>query len=155
MELALALTLRVYHVVPDAVLAQIVGHRSSLYRHYRRAYAERQTGIGTPISVQIPGSTLIHMRGAFLDLQINFSGGKLTSFGPPKLMTPSKALRIFTEGDVAARAFLPINLSLLAERVVSMALQVPPIRRGPRATVKKRRKKRLTGEVDQAAANLH
>jgi hypothetical protein len=155
MELALALTLRVYHVVPDAVLAQTVRHRSSLYRHYRRAYAERQTGVGTPVSVQIPGSTAIHIRGAFLDLQINFSGGKLTSFGPPKLISPSEALRIFAEGDVAARAFLPINLSLLAERLVSTAGQVPPIRRGARATVKKGRKKRLAGEAGQVPANLH
>jgi hypothetical protein len=73
------------------------------------------------------------MRGLFLDLQINFSGGALVSFGPPRLLTPAEALATFAECDLAARAFLPVNLSLLAERVVALALRAPAIRRGPRA----------------------
>src|SRR5712691_5426273 len=52
MELALALTLRVYHVVPDSVLTEIVRYRASLYRHYRRAYADRCTGLGAPLTVE-------------------------------------------------------------------------------------------------------
>src|SRR6266700_3936827 len=55
MELALALTLRVYHVVPDSVLAEIIRYRMSLYRHYRRAYAERCTGLGAPLAVETSG----------------------------------------------------------------------------------------------------
>jgi hypothetical protein len=141
MELALALTLRVYHVVPDSVLAEIIRFRSILYRHYRRAYAERQTGIGAPIKVETVGHASIHTRGVFLDLQINFSGGKLVSFGPPKLLSPFEALTIFAEHDVAARAFLPISLSLLSERLVSTALRAPQIRRGPKRRVKYRRRK--------------
>ena len=50
MELALALTLRVYYVVPDSVLVGIIQYRRSLYGHYRRAYAERCTGKGAPIA---------------------------------------------------------------------------------------------------------
>jgi hypothetical protein len=38
MELALALTLRVYQVIPDTVLMGIIRHRRSLYSHYRQAY---------------------------------------------------------------------------------------------------------------------
>ena len=82
MELALALTLRVYHVVPDLILMEIVRHRRGLNRLYRRAYAERCTGLGAALTIKT-GSGLIHIRGAFLDLNINFSGGKLASFGPP------------------------------------------------------------------------
>jgi hypothetical protein len=139
MELALALTLRVYHAVPDSVLTGILQYRASLYRHYRRAYAERWIGIGAPIAVQAVGHVPIRMRGAFVDLQINFSGGKLVKFGPPKLLSPFEALTAFAERDIAARAFLPINLSLLSERLISTALRAPLIRRGPRATIKKRR----------------
>ncbi len=137
MELALALTLRVYHVVPDSILMEIVRHRRGLNRLYRRAYAERCTGLGAALTIKT-GSGLIHIRGAFLDLNINFSGGKLASFGPPKLLSPFEALTLFVERDVAARALLPINLSLLSERLVSTALIAPTINTGPRHTGKDR-----------------
>jgi hypothetical protein len=132
MELALALTLRVYHVVPDSVLAEIIGHRKSLYRHYKRAYIQRSSGIGVPIIVETKGRTPIVMSGAFLDLQMNFSGGRLVSFGPPRLLSPFDTMKMFNERDLAARAFLPINLSLLSERVVALALNAPMIGRGLR-----------------------
>jgi hypothetical protein len=139
MELALALTLRVYHAVPDSVLVGIIRYRAELYRYYRRAYAERSTGIGAPIVVKAKRHASISMRGVFLDLQINFSGGKLVKFGPPRLLAPLKALSVFAKRHVAARALLPINLSLLSERLVWTALHAPIIRRGPRMTIKTRR----------------
>ena len=132
MELALALTLRVYHVVPDAILVEVIRYRCTLYRLYRRAYAERLSGLGAPISLDIGSHSPIHIRGAFLDLQIDFSGGTLTAFGPPKLVSPYDAMSIFAKRDVAARALLPINLSLLSERLVTEALRAPVIRTGPR-----------------------
>jgi hypothetical protein len=132
MELALVLTLRVYHVVPDSVLAEVIRSRANLYRCYRRAYSERSTGIGSAIGFEAAGRRPICVRGVFLDLQIDFSGGKLRSFGPPKLLSPFEAISVFAYRDVAARALLPINLSSLSERLVSAALHAPPIRRGPR-----------------------
>jgi len=134
MELALVLTLRVYHVVPDSVLAEVIRSRTILYRYYRRAYSERSTGIGAAIALEVPGRRPICVRGVFLDLQIDFSGGRLRSFGPPKLLSPFEAVSFFAERDVAARALLPINLSRLSERLVSAALHAPPIRRGPSST---------------------
>ena len=130
MELALALTLRVYNVVPDSVLVEIIRHRATLYRCYRRAYVHRCTGIGAPVDIEVPGETPIKLRGTFLELQMKFSGGRLARFGPPKLLSPVGALNIFRQRDIAARAFLPINLSALAELVVGAALQAPLIRRG-------------------------
>jgi hypothetical protein len=129
MELALALTLRVYHAVPDAVLAQIIRHRRSLYRHYRRAFTERCKGLGARAEIHTSNGSTFALSGVFLDLQINFSGGRLVSFGPPKALSPSEALQLFAERDLAARAFLPINLSNLAERVVTLAPRAPlPLR---------------------------
>jgi hypothetical protein len=138
MELALALTLRVYHAVPDSVLSEIIRNRTSLNRCYLRAYAERCTGIGAPIAVQAIGHAPIRIRGAFLDLQIDFTGGKLVKFGPPRLLSPFETLAVFAERDNTARAFQPINLSLLSERLVSTALRAPLIRRGPRPRSKRR-----------------
>jgi len=125
MELALALTLRVYHAVPDSVLAQIIRYRRPLYRHFRRAYTERCNGLGTQIKIHADTSSSFALSGVFLDLQINFSGGGLVSFGPPKILSPADALQAFAARDLAARAFLPINLSQLAERVIGLALIAP------------------------------
>jgi hypothetical protein len=129
MELALALTLRVYFVVPDSVLVGIIRYRRSLYSHYRRAYAERCTGIGAPIALKTKGNPPICMRGVFLDLQLNFSGGRLVKFGPPRALSPHAAASIFAKSRIAARALLPIGLSPLSERVVQLSLRAPSIRR--------------------------
>jgi hypothetical protein len=129
MELTLALTLRVYHVVPDSLLIEIISHRKHLYGHYRRAYAERSTGRGEPVEFKIDGRPPLRIRGIFLDLQVNFSGGQLVKFGPPKSISPYQAVSIFAERDLAARALLPINLSLVSERVVALSLRAPLIRR--------------------------
>jgi hypothetical protein len=129
MELALTLTLRVYHVVPDALLAEIVRYRERLYHLYRYAYVHRQSGRGAPVVLKLEGRDPLRLRGVFLDLQINFSGGKLVSFGPPRTLSPAEALAVFAERDLAARALLPLNLSLLAERLVAAAqhaLRTPP-----------------------------
>jgi hypothetical protein len=129
MELVLTLTLRVYHVVPDSVLLEIIRNRARLYRHYRQAYLKRHTGVGAPIVVKATGHPELHLRGAYLDLQINFSGGRLSNFGPPRLLSPIEALAVFARGDVAARALLQINLSYLAEHVVAKSLHVPRLGR--------------------------
>ena len=137
MELALVLTLRVYHAVPDSILAEIIRYRRMLYRYYRRAYAERE--LRARISVQASRSVPVEVWGIFLDLRINFSGGTLTSFGPPRLLSPFEGLAAFAKGDIAARALLPINISLLSERLVSTALRAPLIRSGPRPSKKRSR----------------
>jgi hypothetical protein len=121
MELVLTLTLRVYHVVPDSLLKQIILNRRSLNRHYRLAYTQRCTGIGAPVTLKRRGRIPISARGVFLDLQIDFSGGRLVKFGPPRSLTPLEALRIFTDSRLAARSLLPINLSLIAEQVVEQS----------------------------------
>jgi hypothetical protein len=123
MELALVLTLRVYYFVPDSVLAGVIRHRDALSRYYRRAYAERESHTGAPVLVRVTGHAPFRVAGVFLDLQLNFSGGRLVRFGPPRLLSPFEALTVFAHGDTAARAFQPINLSLLAERIVSTTLQ--------------------------------
>lgn len=135
-ELALVLTTRVYYFVPDTVLAEIIGHRRLLYRCYRRAYLDRESGIGAPIRFSAPHHALIIARGAFLDLKIDFSGGVLSRFGPPTLLSPNQALAAFVEHDIATRSLLPINLSLLAERLVATAARAPVIRKGPRTANK-------------------
>jgi hypothetical protein len=130
MELALALTLRSYHVVPDPVLHGIIRYRKSLYTHYRNAYVHRCDEIGAPIVISTSGHPTVKVRGIFLDLQINHSGGSLVNFGPPIPLSPFDALTTYANAKLAARALLPINLTFLAENVVMHSLGAPQIRRG-------------------------
>lgn len=131
MELAMTLSLRVYHVVPDAVLRGIVRYRRRLYQFYRRAYALRRNGVGRPILIRIKGHNPIELRGLFLDLNIEFAGGHLVRFGPPKLLSSTETLVRFSEGASSGRAFIPLSLSLLSERVIALARRAPDIRSGP------------------------
>jgi hypothetical protein len=131
MELAMTLSLRVYHVVPDAVLRGIVRYRGRLYQFYRRAYAQRRNGAGRQIFIRIKGHNPIELHGLFLDLNIEFAGGHLVRFGPPKLLSATETLARFSEGTSSGRVFIPLSLSLLSERVIALALRAPNIRSGP------------------------
>ena len=121
MELAVVLTLRVYNVVPDALLREVGQFRGDLHRAYTQAYLHRRTGIGAPIDAQF-GRRGFSARGVFLDLQIEYAGGQLTRFGPPKLLSPFEALVAFAGAEQPARPHHPIRLSALSESVVHLAL---------------------------------
>jgi len=131
MELAVVLSLRVYHVIPDSVLKGIAKYRTQLRRMFLRAYVERRSGQGRPLVVSAREHAPVELRGLFLDLDIKFSAGHLVKFGPPKLLSAIEALAIFSESTLMRRTFLPMSLSLLAEQVISLALDAPEIRSGP------------------------
>ena len=134
MEFATVLSLRVYHVIPDAVLNGIVSHRRQLYRLYGRAYMERRSGAGKPTLITVKGCQSIELRGLFLDLNIQFAAGHLVSFGRPKLLSATETLVQFSKSADLGRAFLPLALSLLSERVTALALRAPEVRSGPPKT---------------------
>jgi hypothetical protein len=131
MELCLALTLRIYGILPDPVLAGLVQSRHELHAFYRRAYLEYTTGLGAPVQVTAKNRSPFEMSGTYLDLHIRFGGGRAFEFGPPRLLSPFEALRVFARLDTPGRAHLPLNLSSLAIRMVECAETAPSLRRGP------------------------
>jgi len=140
MELATILSLRVYHVVPDAVLKGVSRYRDQLYRFYQQAYTQRRSGVGKPVLIKVRDKEPIELRGLFLDLNIQFAGGHFVRFGPPKLLSPTDTLAKFSEVTSSGRLFIPLSLSLLSERVISLALRAPEVRSGPRkSSISKRR----------------
>jgi len=123
MDLVVALTLRVYHVIPDTVLKALVAARGELHPIYRQAYVERRTGIGMSLQLRSAEGSL-EVAGVFLDLNIDHSGGKLVRFGPPKALTPLEALERFARSGDATRAFLPIPISKLSEKIAEFCQEV-------------------------------
>ncbi len=120
MDLVLAMTLRVYNSVPDAVLRSIVVSKNELHPIYRQAYEQRASGLGSQVRLGTRAQSFT-VKGIFLDLNLNHTGGALVSFGPPRALSPIEALARFSEAGIAARAFAPIHLSCLAEKVVALS----------------------------------
>jgi hypothetical protein len=120
MELALTLSLRIYHFVPDSILAQVVRHRTRLRRFYRMAYAERWTRRGSPVVVELKDRGAVELHGLFLDLGVSFCGGKLVRF-EPRLLSQAEAVQMTAQRMLSVEMLLPLNISILAERVVRLA----------------------------------
>jgi len=128
-ELSLALTLRTYGILPDAVLGGLIRYRSHLNAIYREAYEQRHRI--TKISIHSSQShPCIEVLGVYLDLQMKFCGRQLVSFGPPRLVRPWAALREFVDTFANSRPVLPVHISALAEQVAELAIRAPRIRRG-------------------------
>lgn len=125
MELAVTLSLRVYHVVPDSVIKGIIHNRDLLHQLFRRAYDQRLSGYGEPFVIRLKARKPLVLRGLFLDLNIKFAVGHLVHFGPPKLLSSVEALTRFGRSLEPARPLAPINLSFLSEQVVALALNAP------------------------------
>jgi hypothetical protein len=133
MELGLALAMRFYLAIPDAVLREIVRWRPQLRHLYRQAFSERDSGRGAPLRFgQATDPFEIH--GTYLDLQMKFAGGQLVRFGPPRLLTPADAVRCFADPDLASRAAMPLPISMLSAEIARLAAAAPRIRPGARAS---------------------
>ena len=53
---------------------------------------------------------------------------RASSFGPPRLISPSAAVKTYTQRNAATRAFLPTNLSDVSERIVALWLERASLR---------------------------
>ncbi len=129
MELTVALLLRVYGTLPDPVLAGLRNFREDLRPIYRRAYLEslRRTYPAARISAQ---RERIAVEGLFLDLNIRYAAGRMIAFGPPQVLSPFEALRVYACSQVPARSYLPMNVSAVAQTIVGRSHILPSIRRG-------------------------
>ena len=106
---------------------------------HRSHLAQPTAKASPPIQVKTDGRTPIYLRGAFLDLRLNFAGGRPMSFGPRILLSPRQALAVYAYSNLTARALLPMNISCLSAELVDVSLRAPLIRRGPISTRRARR----------------
>ena len=131
MELGVALTLRVYGILPDPVVAGLIRFRQDFYALYHQAYLDATDGLGAPVRVHARGQAEVRMSGVYLDMQIRYVRGQILEFGPPRAVSPFDALRLFAATKRVGRPHVPLNLSALALDVVASAQRAPNIRRGP------------------------
>jgi hypothetical protein len=117
-------------MVPDAVLVGLRDFRDDLRPIYRQAFHESITRTFPAARVAERDGSPLTIDGLFLDLNIRYSGGQMTEFGPPKAMSPFDAIATFTRAEIPGRCYLPLNVTIVAELIVGRSRVAPSIRRG-------------------------
>ena len=70
------------------------------------------------------------MQDLFLDLNIRYSAGQAIQFGPPKALSPFEAMSVFAHSEIAARSYLPLNITAVAAMIAERTRVAPTIPRG-------------------------
>jgi hypothetical protein len=130
MELSVALLLRVYWTLPDAIVAGLREFREDLRSIYRQAYFDLTVHQHPPAQISAAGGLRTTMNGLYLDLNIRYLAGKMIEFGPPRAISPFEAVNIYARAEAPGRSYLPLNVSAVAEKIVTRSRAVPIIRRG-------------------------
>ncbi|OCC05446.1 hypothetical protein BA190_08475 [Labrys sp. WJW] len=130
MELALALLLRVYGILPDAVVVGLQKFRGELRPIYHQAYKDIHSAHYANAFLVMAGAKRRSFGGLYLDLNLRYSGGQLIEFGPPRTLSPFEALCLYAQSESPARSYLPINLSSIAGMIVGQCQRIPTVRRG-------------------------
>jgi hypothetical protein len=133
MELTVALALRAQAILPRDIVGLLAQHRDRLRQIYRRAWTERDTGLGAQETI-IPGKeTRFRLAGIYLDLRLSYTEtGFLFHIAPTALSPGEAVVRMFTK-NIAQHVRGPLAISELAEQVVHLAPAAPEVRRGRRA----------------------
>jgi hypothetical protein len=130
MELTLALLLRVYGTLPDVVTNGLRSFREDLRPIYRRAYLDSLKRVYPVARVSTPNGERLSVQGLFLDLNIRYSAGQAIQFGPPRALSPFEAMSVFAHTEIAARSYLPLNITAVAEIIAERTRLTPTIPRG-------------------------
>lgn len=130
MELALALTFRTQGIFKSDVVHLLAGCRGELRDAFLRAWTERESWKGKPISVDLPGVHPIKVRGVWLDPHLRYIDAQTVSVGPIDVISPAKALTTIVGAGRQMMFRDPINLSNIAEEIVRLAKIAPEIKRG-------------------------
>jgi len=132
MELAVALALRRQSVLKKDTVALLVQLRDKLRPLYRRAWLERESGLGQRVKVNIEGANEIPVYGLWLYLGLRYSEGQVLTTTGPKLLGPAEAITEFCRVNLQRYFRDPIRISDIAAEVVELAAAAPEIRRGRR-----------------------
>jgi hypothetical protein len=130
MELAVALALRTQGILSRDIVGLLAQHRSVFRPLYRRAWVERESGIGAPRHLLIDKKTHRRLSGAYLDLWLAYSSSGVLLATEPRLLDPVQALDYYMAGHRSVYPRPPLPITQFAEEVVRLAESPPEIKRG-------------------------
>ena len=125
MELAVALSLRVYGALPDAIPDALKTYRDRLRHIYKEAGRGAKSKIWTTAKIE---GFLGEMSGVYLELGLAFENGRYVRAGLPAALSAREAIERFAVSHPADRSWLPLNISRLAALLVEAAERAPPAR---------------------------
>src|SRR5262252_9931671 len=73
MELTVALALRAQAILPRDIVSLLAQHRNRLRQIYRRAWTERDSGLGAPMPVRVGKQEPFLLPGIYLDLRVAYT----------------------------------------------------------------------------------
>ena len=133
MELTVALALRAQAILPRDIVSLLAQHRDRLRQIYRRAWTERDSGLGAPQPVRVGKQEPFLLSGVWLDLRLMYGEAGILFHITPTALGPGQAVvRMFTK-NILQHMRQPLPVSELAEQVVELASGAPEVRRGRRA----------------------
>jgi hypothetical protein len=125
MELAIALCMRVYGTLPDAIPQALKTHRKRLYQIYREARLGPESKLWLTASIE---GSKVELSGVFLELGLAFEDGRCVKAGVPGALNSRQAIERFVLSNTFDRSWLPLNISKLASELVEAAGHAPPTR---------------------------
>jgi hypothetical protein len=133
MELAVALALRTQGVLSRDIVGLLAFHRTLLRSHYRRAWLERECGLGAPRKVVIEGITERNISGTYLTLELMYNSHGALTMIEPRLIDPADAFDHYMGLHRQVYPRPPLPISQIADDIVGLAEGAPEIKRGRRA----------------------
>jgi hypothetical protein len=130
MELAVALALRTQGILSRDIVGLLAFHRTLLRAHYRKAWLERDSGLGAPMKVVIDGTAERQMRGNYLDLQLRYDSRGPLTMREPQLIGPVDAFDHYMGFHQQVYPRPPLPISQFAEDIVRLAGDAPEVKRG-------------------------
>jgi hypothetical protein len=133
MELAVALALRTQGVLSRDIVGLLAFHRTLLRSHYRRAWLERECGLGAARKVVIDGITERNISGTYLTLELMYNSRGALFMIEPRLIGPADAFDHYMGLHRQVYPRPPLPISQIADDIVRLAEGAPEIKRGRRA----------------------
>ncbi len=130
MELAVALFLHRQAILKKDTITLLAQLRDELTPLYRRAWLERDRGLGSRVSIKIGDAEPLRASGLWLDLGLRYSPGQVLTTAGPNLLGPTEAVRELITVNRQRYFRDPIRISDLAVAVVGLSKSPPEFRRG-------------------------
>jgi len=134
MELAVALALRTQGILSRDIVRLLAEGRPLLRPLYRRAWLERESGLGAPRYLWIDRTpketTRRRISGAYLELSLMYTSTGVLVATEPRLLNPVEALDYYMAGQQSVYPRPPLPISQFAADVVQLAENAPEIKRG-------------------------
>ncbi len=132
MELAVALFLHRQAILKQDTITLLEQLRDELTPLYRRAWLERDHGLGSRVSIKVGDEKTFKASGIWLDLGLRYFPGQVLTTTGPKALGPAGAVRELIRVNRQRYFRDPIKISDLAAEVVELSKNAPEVRRGRR-----------------------